>query len=122
MKFIITENKLENVIFNYLDGIIDYVNYYGDRWFHLKGTLDMIGKYDVTSEKLSISSFGTVEIMDTFGFELDEAEFIFKNYLISKLEGAKINSVNRTPYKIRLPEYIIDNFREHFKIKKQDED
>lgn len=125
MKFIISENKLNKVIFNYLDGVMDSVDYYGDVWFHFKGELYCEAKYDSTSKSLKISSFVVRELMNIFGLEdFYDTEDIFIEYLISKLDGVKSDSINvvLSPYKNEIPMYIILQFKKHFKLEKPDED
>lgn len=45
MKFIITESKLENVIFSYIDSLLDKIDFYGEIYYVYRGTKDGVIKY-----------------------------------------------------------------------------
>lgn len=105
MEFIITESKLESIMFKYLDTIFDSTELFDDIWFHYKGSREMIAKYDYVNNSLRISSFGTKELSDMFS--IDDGMPIVKRWLISKLGDDKpINEITVTPYKLFVPSFI----------------
>lgn len=107
MEFIISESKLESVMFKYLDTIFDSTELFDDIWFHYKGSREMIAKYDYVNNSLRVSSFGTKELSDMFSIDgFDEGMPIVKRWLISKLGDRPINEITVTPYKLYVPSFI----------------
>jgi hypothetical protein len=45
MKFLITESKLENAIFSYIDSLLDKIDFYGEIYYMYKGTKNGVIKY-----------------------------------------------------------------------------
>jgi hypothetical protein len=110
MKFIITESKLEKVLFKYLDSVFEILEYYGDYWVVYKDTDQVIAT--VLDGNYKISTHGFKEINKMFSMESPESDLFFLEWVESKI-GFETSGYSQTPYIQRFPSYFNvkkDNF------------
>jgi len=106
MKFIITENKLESVMFNYLDTIFNVIEFNGDFWFNYKNDTQIGVKFNYGNKKLVICSKIITELMSMFSNDsYERMVLVIENWAREKI-GDDINKVLVSPYNLYLPGYI----------------
>ena len=103
MKFIITESKLEKVVFNYLDTIFEIVEYYDNYWVRYKDSGNVVAS--VVDGKYKVSSHALSEIKQMFTMESIQSDIFFLNWVESKI-GFTTTGYSITPYTLYIPSYV----------------
>lgn len=109
MKFIISENKIKNVVFKYLGAMLDESEYEGNYYFSYKDTNELVIKCvdeeDNDKIKVKISSHIVREVKEIFTIDYIESANFIKEWINEKTNKEIIEFV-ATPYKQELPFFV----------------
>jgi hypothetical protein len=105
MKFIITESKLENAIFSYIDSLLDKIDFYGEIYYMYKGTKNGLIKYSKGSDNNYVSSYIIQDVSNMFSIGYVEAYSYILNWAKSRVDK-DVKGLRTTPYYIYVSDYL----------------
>jgi hypothetical protein len=103
MKFIITESKLENLVFSYLDSTLHKIDFYGEIYLMFKGTRKVVIKCDENYAK--IAGHIIDHICGMFSFDYNTGYLYILKWIKSRISD-KIKKFDLTPNLIYISDYI----------------
>lgn len=104
MKFIISESKLENAIFSYIDSLLDKIDFYGEIYYVYKGTRNGVIKYSKGNDSY-VSNHIIYDVSDMFSLDYITSYSHILNWSKSRIDE-DIKGFRAKPNYIYISDYL----------------